>query len=148
MMNWMKSWRSSFDKLLLIFFFIIYNFFHIAIQLYEHSSSSRTIASSQHHPRETRPLLSQPNLYKKTFIGFADFEFASYIRRKIFNRFADSFSCIYLKLFFYAFIFIYNMKVSPSICWFFCLPSPLTLFSFLSSAFIFIYNTKPSPSIC
>jgi hypothetical protein len=31
----LKSWRSSFDKLL--FFFIIYNLFHIAKQLYQHT---------------------------------------------------------------------------------------------------------------
>ena len=74
----LKSWRSSFDKL---FFFIIYNFFHIANQLYQHSSTSRTIASSQHHPRETRPLLSQPNLYKNRYIGIAYYEFVSYIAR-------------------------------------------------------------------
>jgi len=54
----LKSWRSSFDKL---FFFIIY------IAIY----TSRTITSSQYHPRETRPLLSQPNLYKNSIIGFA-----------------------------------------------------------------------------
>ena len=53
------------------FFFIIYNLFHIASQLYKHSCTSRTIASSQYHPRETRPLLSQPNLYKNSIIGFA-----------------------------------------------------------------------------
>ena len=63
------------------FFFIIYNLFHIANQLYQHSSTSRTIASSQHHPRETRPLLSQPNLYKNCYIGFAYYEFVSYITR-------------------------------------------------------------------
>jgi len=62
-------------------FFIIYNFFHIANQLYQHSSTSRTIASSQHHPRETRPLLSQSNLYKNCYIGIAYSEFVSYITR-------------------------------------------------------------------
>ncbi len=73
------------------FFFIIENLFHIANQLYKHSRISRTIASSQHHPRETRPLLSQSNLYKKRFIGFAYDEFVSYIGEKCINRFANSF---------------------------------------------------------
>ncbi len=68
-------------QLRLTFFFIIYNFFHIAKQLYQHSHTSRTIASSQHHPRETRPLLSQPSLYKKSYIGLAYDEFVSYITR-------------------------------------------------------------------
>ena len=61
------------------FFFIIYNLFHIANQLYENSYTSRTIASSQYHPRETRPLLSQPNLYRNRYIGFAYYELVSYI---------------------------------------------------------------------
>lgn len=47
-----------------------------------HSHTSRTIASSQYHPRETRSLIGQPNLYKKSFIGFADDEIVSY--KKIF----------------------------------------------------------------
>ena len=63
------------------FFFIIYNSYHIANQLHQHSYISRTIASSQHHPRETRPLLSQPNLYKIFYIGMSYDEIVSYITR-------------------------------------------------------------------
>lgn len=48
------------------FFFHHIYFIHIANQLYEYSHTSRTNTSSQHHPRETRPLLSQRNLYKKS----------------------------------------------------------------------------------
>jgi hypothetical protein len=48
---------------------------------FQHSHISRTIASSQHHPRETRPLLSQPNLYENCYIGLAYVEFVSYITR-------------------------------------------------------------------
>jgi len=51
------------------YFIIIYNLFHIANKLQQHSNTSRTIASSQYHPRETRPFFGQPNSYKKTFIG-------------------------------------------------------------------------------
>ena len=61
--------------------YIIY--FHIANQLYQHSHTSRTIASSQYHPRETRPLLGEPNLYKNCYIGFAYVEFVSYITRNL-----------------------------------------------------------------
>jgi len=39
----------------------------------------RTITSSQHHPRESRSFLGQPNLYKKTYIAFAYYDFALYI---------------------------------------------------------------------
>ena len=53
------------------YFIIIYNLFHIANKLHQHSSTSRTIASSQYHPRETRPFFGQPNSYKKTSIGLA-----------------------------------------------------------------------------
>jgi hypothetical protein len=110
-----KSWRSSFDKL--SFFFIIYNLFHIANQLYQHSSTSRTIASSQHHPRETRPLLGRPNLYKNCYIGIAYYEFVSYITRN---------ASIYLLIhflsftyfFYYSFNFISNMKLNQSFCLF------------------------------
>jgi len=97
-----KSWRSSFDK---PFFFIIYNSYHIANQLYQYSCISRTIASSQHHPRETRPLLSQPNLYKIFYIGIAYDKFALYITRNESTLFASSISSIHLFLFL-SFIFI------------------------------------------
>lgn len=53
------------------FFSIIYNWFHIATQLFQHSHTSRTIASSQYHPRETRPLMCQPNLYNNCYTVFA-----------------------------------------------------------------------------
>ncbi len=119
-----------------IFFFIIYNSYHTANQLCRHSHTSRTIASSQHHPRETRPLLSQPNLYKISYIGIPYVEFVSYIERKRsivllirfltfiyffffpsfsyyiwswINRFAYSISYIHLFLFL-SFIFILYMK--------------------------------------
>src|SRR3990167_7118218 len=38
---------------------------------------------SQYHPRETRPLLGEPNLYKNCYIGFAYVEFVSYITRNL-----------------------------------------------------------------
>lgn len=63
------------------FFFIIYNSYHIANQLYQHSHISRTIASSQYHPRETRLLMSQPNLYKIFYNGMSYDETVSYITR-------------------------------------------------------------------
>ena len=65
------------------FFFIIYNIFHNANKLFQHSHTSRTIASSQHHPRETRPLLGQPNLYENCYIGLAYVEFVSYITKVV-----------------------------------------------------------------
>jgi hypothetical protein len=74
-----ESWRSSFDELS---FFIIYNWFHIATRLHRHSHTSRTIASSQHHPRETRPLLCQPNLYNNRITGISYEAFASHVTRK------------------------------------------------------------------
>jgi len=98
-----KSWRSSFDKL---FFFIIYNLFHIANKLFQHSSTSRTIASSQHHPRETRPLLSQPNLYKNCYIGFAYYEFVSYITRN-----ASMFLLIHFLSFSYFFFSVLQLHI-------------------------------------
>jgi len=88
-----------------LFFFIIYNSYHIANQLYQYSCISRTIASSQHHPRETRPLLSQPNLYKIFYIGIAYDKFALYITRNESTLFASSISSIHLFLFL-SFIFI------------------------------------------
>jgi hypothetical protein len=48
---------------------------------FQHSHTSRTIASSQYHPRETRPLLSQPNLYENCYIGLTYVEDVSYITR-------------------------------------------------------------------
>ena len=92
-----------------LFFFIIYNSYHIANQLYQYSCTSRTIASSQHHPRETRPLLSQPNLYKIFYIGFTYDKFALYITRNESTLFASSISSIHLFLFL-SFIFILHMK--------------------------------------
>ena len=56
-----------------------------------HSHTSRTITSSQYHPRETRSFIGQPNLYKKSFIGFIDLESDSYYTWKWSKRFADSF---------------------------------------------------------
>ena len=99
-----------------IFFFNIYNFFHIANQLCQHSSTSRTIASSQHHPRETRPLLSQSNLYKNCFIGFAYYEFVSYITRNASMFLLIQFLPFSYFFFFLSFHFIYNMKVSQCLC--------------------------------
>ena len=65
-----------------IFFFLSYTiFFTMLNNCIQHICTSRTIASSQYHPRETRPLLSQPNLYKKSYIGLAYYEFVSYITR-------------------------------------------------------------------
>ncbi len=69
-----NSYRSSFDKL---FFFIIY--------------INRTIVSSQYHPRETRPLLGVPNLYRNCYIGFVDNEMFLYYIWKWVNLFAYSF---------------------------------------------------------
>lgn len=63
------------------FFLIIYMLFHIAIQLHQHSSTSRTITSSQYHPRETRPFFGQPILYNNCYIGIARHEFAIRIAR-------------------------------------------------------------------
>ena len=138
------------------FFFIIYNLFHIANQLYEDSHTSRTITSSQHHPRETRPLLSQPNLYKNRYIGFAYYEFVSYIARNAsmfllihflsfsyfffpflstsyiiwswVNLFAYSFFS-FSYFFFLSFNFILYMKLSQSIC----------LFIFYIQLFLFLF---------
>ena len=71
----MSSWRSSFDKL----FFSSYTiFFTLLNNCITHSHTSRTIASSQYHPRETRSLLGWPNLYRNSVIGFAYDEFISY----------------------------------------------------------------------
>ena len=129
----LKSWRSSFDKL---FFFIIYNFFHIANQLYQHSSTSRTIASSQHHPRETRPLLGQPNLYKNCYIGFAYYEFVSYIRRNM-SMFLLIHFLSFTYFFSFNFNFIYNMKLfwRESIC-LFVLSHSFISFTFRSTSYI------------
>ena len=73
-----RSCRSSFDTL---HFLIICHSNHIAIQLFQYSCFSLTIASSQHQPRETRPLFDQRNLHKKCYIALAYYEFVSYIRR-------------------------------------------------------------------
>jgi hypothetical protein len=98
------------------FFHHIYNIFHIASQLYKHSCTSRTIASSQYHPRETRPLLGQPNLYKNCYIGITYYEFVSYITRNgsiyLLNHFF-----LFSYFFFLSFNFISNMKLGQSICW-------------------------------
>jgi hypothetical protein len=85
---------------------------------FQHSHTSRTIASSQHHPRETRPFLGQPNLYEKCYIGLAYVEFVSYITRN---------ESIYLLThFFYSAIFVlfpsspYNIwKWVDQFCWLF-----------------------------
>jgi hypothetical protein len=75
------SYNDHFKKLTkqlrqTFFFLIIYKLFHIANQLYQYNSTSRTITSSQHHPRESRSFFGRPNLYKKTYIVFAYYEFA------------------------------------------------------------------------
>lgn len=93
-------------------FFIIYNHFHNANRLFQYSHTSRTIASSQHHPRETRPLLSQLNIYENCYIGLVHVEFASYITRNTSNYWLTQFYIgsyfvslsfillLYMKLFF------------------------------------------------
>jgi hypothetical protein len=129
--DYLKSWRSSFDKL----FFLSYTiYFHIANQLYQHSHTSRTIASSQYHPRETRPLLGQSNLYKNCYIGFAYYESVSYITRN-----ASMFLLIHFLSFSYFFSFffnfIYNMKLSQSIYLFIFLHSAIS-FTFHSTSYI------------
>ena len=116
------------------FFFIIYNFFHIASQLSRDSCTSRTITSSQYHPRASWSLLGQPNLYKNCYMGFAQYEFASYIERN---------ATIYLLIlffsfsyfFFLSFNFILHMKLKQSICWYFFLIQ-LFLFFFPSTSYI------------
>jgi len=113
-----------------LFFFIIYNSYHIANQLYQYSCISRTIASSQHHPRETRPLLSQPNLYKIFYIGIAYDKFALYITRNESTLFASSISSIHL--FFFSFLhFHITYEVLKSIYM-------LIFFSFLYINIIYI----------
>ena len=82
--------QSSFDKLP----FTIYNSNHIAIQLFQHSWISRTIASSQHHPRETRPLFDQPNLHKKLLYYNSVLRVCIIYRKKWVNDFAYSYSII------------------------------------------------------
>lgn len=84
------------------FFFIIYFFFHIANQLFQHSCTSQTIASSQHHPRETRPLMGEPNLYKNCYIGMLYDELASYIEKVEVNLFAYKF--FFIQLFHFLFL--------------------------------------------
>jgi hypothetical protein len=64
------------------FFFSSYTIYFTMLNNYfQHSHTSRTIASSQHHPRETRPLMSQPNLYENCYIGLTYVQFVSYITR-------------------------------------------------------------------
>lgn len=73
-MNWKVDEAAS-SKL----FFSLYTiYFTLLNNCLTHSHTSRTITSSQYHPRETRSLIGQPNLYKKSFIGFAYDEFVSY----------------------------------------------------------------------
>ena len=45
--------------------------YHIATWLHQYSSTSQAIASSQHHPRETRPSFGRPSLYRKSSTGLA-----------------------------------------------------------------------------
>jgi hypothetical protein len=52
---------------------------------------SRAIVSSQYHPRETRPLLGEPNLHRNCYIGFVDNEMFLYYIWKWVNLFAYSF---------------------------------------------------------
>ena len=73
------------------FFFSSYTiYFTLLNNCLTHSHTSRTIASSQYHPRETRSLIGQPNLYKKSFIGFIDSESDLYYVNCQDNQFADS----------------------------------------------------------
>ncbi len=95
------------------FFFIIHNFFHIAKQLYRNSHTSRTIASSQHHPRETRPLLSQPSLYRNCYIGLAYDEFVSYIARNASMFLLIQFFSV--SYFFFSFLHFHILYESESI---------------------------------
>ena len=101
-----KQLRQTFS--FFISSYIIY--FTLLINYITYSYTSRTIASSQHHPRETRPLLSQSNLYKNCYIGFTYYEFVSYIRRNASIFLPYSFFFIQLFLFL-SFIFIYNIKL-------------------------------------
>ena len=55
----MTCYRSSFDN---HFFLHHRHWFHMSSQLLSNSHTSRTIVSSQYHPRETRPLLGEWNL--------------------------------------------------------------------------------------
>lgn len=52
--------------------------YHIATWLHQYSSTSQAIASSQHHPRETRPSFGRPSLYRKCSTGLAYWKFVSY----------------------------------------------------------------------
>ena len=158
-------------QLRLTFFFHHIQIIHSANRLYEDSHTSRTIASSQHHPRETRPLLSQPNLYRKRILGITYYEFVSYLTRNLsmfllihFLLFSYFFflssrlhiayenESIDLLIFFHAFsyffffpcFFISHMKRSQSICLFFFGYSAISFF-FL---FFFISHMKRSQSIC
>ena len=108
------------------FFFHHIYFIHIANQLYEYSHTSRTNTSSQHHPRETRPLLSQSNLYKNCYIGFAYYEFVSYIKRNA-SMFLLIHFYAFTYFFFLSFNFILYIKLSQCFC----------LFVFLHSAISF-----------
>ena len=45
--------------------------YHIARWLHQYSSTSQAIASSQHHPRGTRPFFGRPSLYRKRYTGLA-----------------------------------------------------------------------------
>ena len=107
---------------------------HIANQLYEDSYTSRTITSSQHHPRETRPLMSQPNLYKKRYTGIAYSEFVSYRTRKM---------SMFLLIHFFTFSYFFFSFLSTSYrIWSWVNPFAysffhiqLFLFSFLSTSY-------------
>jgi hypothetical protein len=65
--------------------------FHTANTLHWNRHTSRTIASSQHHPRERRPFLGQPSQCKKPYIGFARYNIVVLLRKKDVNHFAGSF---------------------------------------------------------
>lgn len=113
--------------------FIIYNHFHNANRLFQYSHTSRTIASSQHHPRETRPLLSQLNIYENCYIGLVHVEFASYITRNTSNYWLTQF---YIGSYFVSlsFILLFDMKLFFTY-W-------LTFF-FLSASSRYIYISYP-----
>ena len=142
-----NSYNDQFKKLTkqlrqTSFFLIIYNLYHTANQLYQYNSISRTITSSQHHPRETRPLLSQSNLYKNCYIGFAYYEFVSYITRN---------ASIFLLIHFHAFTYFFSFPLTSYIIWsrVNLFVSSFLLFSyFFYLSFNFIYNIKRSESIC
>ena len=116
-------------------FFSSYTIYFILLNnCITHSHTSRTIASSQYHPRETRPLLGQLNLYKKTFIGLAYDEIVSYIERNATN-YLLLFFLLSSKKFYFSFNFIYNIELRQTICFYFSSYSAKSFF-FPSTSYI------------